>query len=110
MYNVRKHNDIVKAKKVPEVEFTSDYKFYLRDDYTKPYVLGVKSLYVITVKKEAYTLDGVKLDSRVDKIINNNLVSRKLKNKKLEISNNSVSYIEENVKLKPIKASDVIKN
>ena len=70
MENIRKQNEILKYKNKPDVEFTNDYDFYLRDGHNKPTVLAVKKEGNIYTK-EAYTLDGVSLGNVKDEIVVN---------------------------------------
>ena len=88
--------------------FDSKFKFYFVKSNIN-YVLAIKYSND-TIIKQAYTLDGVIIDSVKDKIINNELVTRKVKNKDIEIYKNKISYVEEKIKLVPIKSYNIIKS
>lgn len=111
MDNIRKQNEILKAKNVPEVEFSNDYAFYLRDGTAKPNILAVATTGDVSVK-QAFTLEGVSLGTVQDKVVSKdgeNILLRKVSNKTVTIKNNNIIHSENIIMLDPIKRSDVIK-
>ena len=73
----------VKSNTKPLPEFNSDYNLYLRDVSKPQHILAVNNSNANEIKKETYTLNGVFIESIVDKIINDKTVHKKLRNKKI---------------------------
>lgn len=108
--NIKFQNKVSSINKKDPVSFDENYKFYLRDGIKPGHILAVKQIENQSFKKEAFTFGGVKVNSVVDKIESDKLVSRKIKDKRtLEILDNEITYSEENMNLKPIKKSDIFK-
>lgn len=74
------------------------------------HILAVKRIDTDIYLKQIVNFNGIVLNYVVDKIEWDNKVIKKIKNKNLwEISNNEITYGEENMNLQPIKASFIIK-
>ena len=110
MEKISFQNKIKSINKKDPVILDKDYRFYLRNNVTTPHVLAIKQIDTDTYKKDAFTFNGIRLETVVDKIESDKLVYRKINDKKsLEIKNNEITYSEENMILTPIKASSIIK-
>lgn len=108
--NVNKQNEILSlTKNIKPNIFDSKYKFYFRDVLNPPVILATKVFDDKTTLKEVYTLNGVKIDSITDKLLDNNTVSRKIKNKSLQITNNVITNIEDKIDFPPIKKTSLFK-
>lgn len=110
MEGIEFQNKMKSINKKDPVILDEKYKFYLRDGIKPGHILAVKEIDGQLFKKEVFTLGGVKVNSVVDKIESDKLVSRKIKDKRtIEIQDNEITYSEEIINLKPIKASDIFK-
>jgi hypothetical protein len=108
--NIEYQNKYNKINNKQETIFDEKYKFYFRDNIRTPHLLAIKQMDKQTYIREAYDLNGLLLNSVVDKIESDKLVSRKTNDKNfLEIHENEITYSEENIKLQPIKASQIVK-
>ena len=90
------------------IGLNANCNFYICDVTSPNYILITKNINN-TILKEAFNLNGVKIDSIIDTVLHSKVINRQIKNKQLTILNNTVTNISEKLNTSP-RSNNVIKN